>query len=190
VNAGAAPPGEMVPVWDFAVRVLHWSLVLSVAAAWLTRHSPGRWHEWLGYATLAIVAARTAWGFIGAGHARFGEFMRSPAATAAYARSVVGGREARYLGHNPLGGWMVAALLAMVALVGFTGWLYTTDRFWGIAWVERLHSTLSDVLFVVVALHIVGVVFTSARHRENLLASMLHGRKRNGGAGHGPAEGR
>jgi cytochrome b len=190
VNAGAAPPGEMVPVWDFAVRVLHWSLVLSVAAAWLTRHSPGRWHEWLGYATLAIVAARTAWGFIGAGHARFGEFMRSPAATAAYARSVVGGREARYLVHNPLGGWMVAALLAMVALVGFTGWLYTTDRFWGIAWVERLHSTLSDVLFVVVALHIVGVVFTSARHRENLLASMLHGRKRNGGAGHGPAEGR
>lgn len=190
MNAGAAPPGEMVPVWDFAVRVLHWSLVLSVAAAWLTRHSPGRWHEWLGYATLAIVAARTAWGFIGAGHARFGEFMRSPAATAAYARSVVGGREARYLGHNPLGGWMVAALLAMVALVGFTGWLYTTDRFWGIAWVERLHSTLSDVLFVFVALHIVGVVFTSARHRENLLASMLHGRKRNGGAGHGPAEGR
>ena len=190
MNAGAAPPGRMIPVWDLAVRVLHWSLVLSVAGAWLTRHSPGRWHEWLGYATLAIVAARTAWGFIGAGHARFGEFMRSPAATAAYARSVVGGREARYLGHNPLGGWMVAALLAMVALVGFTGWLYTTDRFWGIAWVERLHSTLSDVLFVFVALHIVGVAFTSARHRENLLASMLHGRKRNGGAGHGPAEGR
>ena len=190
MNAGAAPPGEMVPVWDFAVRVLHWSLVLSVAAAWLTRHSPGRWHEWLGYATLAIVAARTAWGFIGAGHARFGEFMRSPAATAAYARSVVGGREARYLGHNPLGGWMVAALLAMVALVGFTGWLYTTDRFWGIAWVERLHSTLSDVLFVFVALHIVGVVFTSARHRENLLASMLHGRKRIGDAGHRPEGGR
>ncbi len=178
MNAGAAMPQGMIPVWDLAVRVLHWSLVLSVAAAWLTRHRPGSWHEWLGYATLAIVAARTAWGFLGTGHARFADFVRSPAATSAYARTVLEGREDRHLGHNPLGGLMVVALLALVALVGFTGWLYTTDRFWGIAWVERLHSTLSDVLFVFVALHILGVAFTSKRHRENLLASMLHGRKR------------
>ncbi len=73
---------------------------------------------------------------------------------------------------------MVVALLAMVALVGFTGWLYTTDRFWGIAWVEELHSTLSDLMFAFVALHVLGVVFTSVRHRENLPGSMLHGRKR------------
>ena len=178
MNAGAAMPQGMIPVWDLAVRVLHGSLVLSVAAAWLTRHSLGGWHEWLGYATLAIVAARTAWGFLGRGHARFADFVRSPATTSAYARAVLEGREDRHLGHNPLGGWMVAALLVMVALVGFTGWLYTTDRFWGIAWVERLHSTLSDVLFVFIALHVLGVLFTSARHRENLLASMLHGRKR------------
>jgi cytochrome b len=178
VNSGAAMPQRMIPVWDLAVRVLHWSIVLTVAAAWLTRHSPGGWHEWLGYATLAIVAARTAWGFLGRGHARFADFLRAPAATCEYARAVVEAREDRHLGHNPLGAWMVVALLALVALVGFTGWLYTTDRYWGIAWVERLHSTLSDVLFVFVALHILGVLFTSKRHRENLLASMVHGRKR------------
>lgn len=167
----------MVPVWDALVRVLHWSLVLTVAAAWLTRHSPGRWHEWLGYGTLAIVGARFAWGFLGSGHARFTDFVRSLPATARYARAVLARQEARYLGHNPLGGWMVIALLSMVALVGFTGWLYTTDRFWGVPWVEALHSTLSDVLFGFVALHILGVVFTSVRHRENLVAAMLHGRK-------------
>ena len=180
-------PQGMIPVWDLAVRVLHWSLVLSVAAAWLTPAQPG---------TLARVArlrdARDRRGADGLGiprgrgHARFAEFMRSPAATAAYARDCPGSDARSALGHNPLGGWMVVALLAMVALVGFTGWLYTTDRFWGIAWVERLHSTLSDVLFVFVALHILGVVFTSKRHRENLLASMLHGRKRDGDAGTGP----
>ena len=171
----------MVPVWDALVRVLHWSLVLTVAAAWLTRHSAGRWHEWLGYATFAIVAARTAWGFLGSGHARFADFVRSFPATAGYARELLAGREARYLGHNPLGGWMVLALLSMVTLVGFTGWLYTTDRFWGVAWVETLHATLSDILFAFVALHILGVVFTSASHRENLVAAMLHGRKPAGG---------
>jgi cytochrome b len=152
--------------------------VLTVAAAWLTRHSPGRWHEWLGYATLAVVAARTIWGFIGSRHARFADFVRSASVTAAYARDVFSGREARFVGHNPLGGWMAVLLLTMVALVGATGWLYTTDRFWGVPWVEELHETLSDILFVFVALHIFGVVFTSIRHRENLPASILHGRKR------------
>jgi len=168
----------MIPVWDVPVRVLHWTLVLTVAAAWLTRHSPGRWHEWLGYATLAIIVMRTFWGFISSGHARFAGFVRPASVTIAYARAVFSGREARFIGHNPLGGWMAVALLLLVALVGFTGWLYTTDRFWGIAWVEELHETLSDILFLFVALHIVGVVFTSIRHRENLPASMLHGRKR------------
>jgi cytochrome b len=177
VNAGATA-SRLVPVWDLAVRVLHWSLVLTVVAAWLTRHSPGRWHEWLGYATLAIVAARIGWGFLGSGHARFADFVRPAGTTVGYARDVFSAREARYVGHNPLGGWMVLALLTMVALVGFTGWLYTTDRYWGIAWVEELHSTLSDLLFLFVALHILGVVFTSVRHRENLVAAMLHGRKK------------
>ena len=176
-------PGRTIPVWDALVRVLHWSLVLTVAAAWITRHSAGRWHEWLGYATLAIVAARTAWGFLGSGHARFADFLRSFPVTARYAQDVLARRESRYLGHNPLGGWMVVALLSMVTLVGFTGWLYTTDRFWGVAWVEELHETLSDILFAFVALHILGVVFTSARHRENLVAAMLHGRKPAGPSG-------
>lgn len=167
----------MIPVWDLAVRLLHWSLVATVAAAWLTRHAAGGWHEWLGYATLAIVACRVIWGFVGPGHARFADFVRPGSVTARYARAVFAGREQRYIGHNPLGGWMVVVLLAMVLLVGVTGWLYTTDRFWGVPWVEELHSTLSDVLFVFVGLHIVGVVFTSARHRENLVAAMVHGRK-------------
>ena len=178
MSAAAPESRHTIPVWDAVVRVLHWSLVLAVGAAWLTRHSPGGWHEWLGYATLAIVLARTIWGFIASGHARFASFVRPTSATVAYARAVFAKQEIRFVGHNPLGAWMVVTLLSMVALVGLTGWLYTTDRYWGVAWVEELHSTLSDILFVFVALHLLGVIFTSARHRENLVASMLHGRKR------------
>ncbi|MGQ0430633.1 MAG: cytochrome b/b6 domain-containing protein [Gammaproteobacteria bacterium] len=94
------------------------------------------------------------------------------------ARAVFAGREERFIGHNPLGGWMVVVLLSMVLLMGVTGWLYTTDRSWGVPWVEELHSTLSDVLFLFIALHILSVVFTSIRHRENLVAAMVRGRKR------------
>jgi cytochrome b len=175
---GAAPSRRMIPVWDAAVRILHWTLVLSVATAWLTRHSRGGWHEWLGYTALAVVAMRVAWGFLGAGHARFADFVQSVPATAAYAGDVLARREARYIGHNPLGGWMVVVLLVMVSLVGFTGWLYTTDRFWGVEWVEDVHKTLSNILFACVALHIAGVVYASFHHRENLVGAMVHGRKR------------
>lgn len=167
-----------IKVWDPLVRIGHWLLVLSIALAWLTRAGEGAWHEWIGYVSLAVIAVRVAWGWLGSSHARFAEFVRSPATTLRYSRQVLAGHEPRYIGHNPLGGWMIIALLLNAALAGFSGWLYTTDRFWGVEWVETLHSTLADSLLVLAAAHVAGVIFSSWRHRENLLAAMLHGRKR------------
>lgn len=167
-----------VRVWDPVVRVGHWLLVASVALAWFTHEGGGGWHEWIGYAALAIAVLRVGWGFVGPRHARFGSFVRSPSETMAYAKSVTGHREPRHLGHNPLGGWMIVALLAMVIAVGASGWLYTTDRFWGVEWVEELHEALAEALLLLVALHVGGVVFSSHRHRENLAGAMIHGRKR------------
>lgn len=171
------PPHPPVPVWDVAVRLLHWSLVASVAAAWITRHRLGPLHENLGYAALAIACARVAWGFAGRHHARFAQFVRGPAATWAYARAVGAGRAPRHLGHNPLGGWMVVALLGCIGLLGFTGWLYTTDLFWGYGWLANLHEGLGWTLLGLVALHVGGVLFTGYKHRENLVRAMVTGRK-------------
>jgi cytochrome b len=61
--------------------------------------------------------------------------------------------------------------------VGVSGWLYTTDRFWGVEWVEQLHRWLANALWTLVGLHVAGVLYASVRHRENLVAAMLHGRK-------------
>ena len=165
-------------VWDWIVRVGHWLLAISVLVAWLTRHRPGPWHEWIGYASLAIVGVRLVWGLRGSGHARFADFMCGPRETLAYARVLLGGRETRTLGHNPLGGWMIVALLVMVTIVGVSGWLYTTDRYWGVEWVETLHRWSTNGLWGLVGLHIAGVLYTSLRHRENLVGAMVHGRKR------------
>ena len=176
-----ARPG--VRVWDPLVRIGHWALVLSIVLAWLTRHGGGVWHEWIGYASLALIALRIAWGWIGSGYARFTQFVRSPAATLRYAHLVLAHREPRYLGHNPLGGWMVLALLVNVALVGITGWLFTTDAWWGDERMENIHNTFAISLLVLAAIHVTGVIVTSLRHKENLVAAMLHGRKR------APAEG-
>ena len=165
-------------VWDPLVRIGHWTLVLAVFAAWFTRHGNHDTHEILGYVALAVVALRVVWGFAGPRYARFSQFIRSPRSTLGYTGAVLKGNEPRYLGHNPLGGWMIAALLVTITAVCATGWLFTTDRFWGVKWVEELHEGLTNFLFVLVALHVTGVVVESIRHREDLIGAMVHGRKR------------
>ncbi|MEO8297980.1 MAG: cytochrome b/b6 domain-containing protein [Burkholderiales bacterium] len=172
----------MIRVWDPLVRSLHWLLAASVLAAWTSGHGLSRWfdeiHHIAGYLAVFAVVVRTVWGFVGARHARFGQFVRSPRATWVYARQLRARCEPRYIGHNPLGGWMVLVLLVTVACLSLSGFLYTTDWLWGYAWLSDLHATLAWVILGLVLGHVAGVVLMSLRHGENLVAAMLHGRKR------------
>jgi len=173
----AAKPGE-VRVWDPVVRVLHWSLALSVIGAWVTHEVGGAVHEILGYAALALVGLRLVWGVVATGQARWSAFLRSPSRSWAYALQVWHGEEKRHLGHNPLGGWMIVALLGTVGVASLSGWLFVTDEFWGVKWVEDLHAFFGNLLLILIPVHVAGVIFTSRRQRENLVAAMWHGRKR------------
>lgn len=174
----SSPETGTVKVWDPVVRLSHWLLVASVALAWITTEGYGRWHERTGYLALAVAVVRIFWGFTGPRYARFSQFLRSIRHTLAYARSVIASRQPRYLGHNPLAGWMALALLLMILLVTGTGVLYTTDTYWGVEWVEELHELLAYLMLPLIALHIIGAIATSRHHKENLVASMLHGIKR------------
>ena len=165
-------------VWDPLVRIAHWTLAASVALAWFTRVGGGAWHERIGYVSLAIIAIRVLWGWCGSRYARFSHFVRGPRTTVAYARETFSGREPRYIGHNPLGGWMIVALMVGVTVTAGSGWLYTTDRFWGVSWVETLHRVSTNVLLTFVLGHVLGVLYASYHHRENLIGAMFHGRKR------------
>ena len=171
----------MRPVWDRFVRALHWMLVASVTLAWLSTvallRAIGFTHQGAGYVALAAVLLRIVWGFGPSRHARFAQFVRGPRITLAYARAVAARREPRYLGHNPLGAWMVLALMACVIGLALSGWLYTTDRFFGNETVDAIHQVLAWTLLVLIGLHVFGVIFTSLRHRENLVRAMLDGRK-------------
>ena len=185
VKAGIAPMprAESIPVWDPLVRAAHWSLVLAVVAAYATGDDGGRWHERLGYAALAIVALRILWGFAGPRRARFTDFVRAPAAIAGYVRALLGGREPRYLGHNPLGGAWILLLLALVIGAGVTGWAMvglTEDEAEAI---EDVHEAFSNGLIAAAAIHVAGVVWESLRHGENLARAMVTGRKRAPGPG-------
>ncbi len=172
-----------VRIWDRFVRIFHWSLVASFAVAWLAGDDWKSLHLWAGYAAGALIAMRIVWGVIGTRYARFSQFVRSPLTVASYLRDVATGREARYLGHNPAGGAMIVALLVTLAGLCLSGWLLTTDAYFGSEFMEDLHEFLANVALALVGFHLAGVVLTSIRHRENLVRAMVTGVKRAPSAG-------
>jgi len=180
ISEQRAVPKEIgtVRVWDSAVRLFHWSLVLCFAIAYVTADEIDTVHEYTGYAILGLVLFRLIWGVVGTRYARFSQFIRSPRQVIRYLLDISQGRERRYLGHNPVGAAMIVALLLMLIGTGSTGWLMTTDTFWGIEWVEEVHELLANLGLVLIGLHVAGVVLASVRHRENLVRAMVTGRKR------------
>ena len=165
-------------VWDPFIRIFHWGLVLSFAIAWLTRHSSENIHHWAGYFAAGLIGLRLIWGWLGTPYARFSQFVRDPATVWRYLLAILSGREARYVGHNPAGGAMVIALLAGVLCTALTGWMMTTDAYFGVEWVGRLHEAIAKVVGLLVLVHIGGVLLASFRHHENLIKAMITGRKR------------
>ena len=172
------PPEAEVLVWDVPVRVFHWLLVFSVAGAWLSAESERWrwWHETLGYTTLGLMAFRLVWGCLGTRHARFADFVRSPAVVWAYVLKMVRMRAPRHVGHNPLGAWAVLALIALTTLAGVSGWLIADGDAPG--WLEEAHELAANALMATIGVHVLGVLFSGWLHRENLVRAMLTGRKR------------
>ncbi len=171
----------MIRVWDPFVRAAHWLLAASFAAAWLSSESAEGLHDAAGYAAGALVALRVVWGFLGPGYARFAQFVRSPETVIGYLRAIRNGCERRYIGHNPAGGAMIVVLLAAMAAATVSGWLLTTDAFWGSAALQHVHSALAHGVLALVGLHLAGVLLASLRHRENLVRAMVVGAKRAAG---------
>ena len=176
---------KTIIVWDPFVRLFHWLFALAILLAWFSHEWRGTgrsWHEWFGYAALGLAGLRIIWGFVGPRFARFSDFLHLPGHSLRYLADTIAGREKRYIGHNPLGGLMVLALLLVALGCGVTGY-YLTDRssvFLGLGHhqQEEVHELLGNLFVLLVPLHILGVVWESVRHKENLARAMVTGRKR------------
>jgi cytochrome b len=178
--AGGAVPPATVKVWDLFVRLFHWSLVGLFVVAYATGDEVERVHIAAGYAVAALLALRIIWGFVGPRRARFRSFVRPPREVLAYLCNVVLFKAPRHLGHNPAGGMMIIALTGMLAATCVTGYMMTTDAYWGAKWVEETHEVLANATVGLIALHVLGVLVASFQHRENLVKAMVTGRKHQG----------
>jgi cytochrome b len=179
IEAGGGKPPATVKVWDLFVRCFHWSLVGLFVTAYLTGDEIEQVHVAAGYAIAALLVSRIVWGFVGPRHARFRAFVRSPRAVLAYLRDAAHFRARRHLGHNPAGGAMIIALFATLTGTCVTGYMMTTDAFWGAEWMEELHAAMANITVALIVLHVLGVLVASFEHRENLVMAMMTGRKRN-----------
>lgn len=179
-------------VWDLPLRLFHWLLVLALAGSWIT-HELGveymDWHMRLGYLVLGLIVFRLLWGFVGPRHARFGQFLRGPGAVVAYVRDWLAGRTRVSAGHNPLGGWSVLAMLAVVSVQAVTGLFNTDDVLTSGPWhgavsddladtASWLHAVNFNLLLALAGLHVAAILAYWLRLRIDLATAMFTGRKR------------
>ena len=166
-----------VKVWDWPVRVFHWTLAASVIGAYVTGESEDfeRLHHTLGWVAAGLIAFRVVWGLVGTRYARFNEFIRGPAQVWAYIKSLRSGQPQHFVGHNPVGAVAVILLMGLTALSIYTGWLALAED--AAEWLEEAHEIAANTLITVVLVHVIGVLWSSRTHGENLLKAMLTGRK-------------
>jgi cytochrome b len=190
-NVPQTPAVEQHTVWDLPVRVFHWTLVAAIIGAFVTNRlgvSYFKYHVWCGYTVIVLVVFRVVWGFVGTRHAQFWNFVCGPAATLRYAIGLLRGHELRYAGHNPLGAWMVLALLFALGLQASLG-LFSNDEIFNVGplygYVSKdlslqltsLHRYLFYWILGAIAIHVLAVMAHHVFEKANLLHAMITGRK-------------
>ncbi len=188
----AAASGAAIRVWDLPTRLFHWLLVLLATVSFVTGYHGGLWMQYhiaSGCAIFGLVFFRTVWGFVGGRHARFSSFVKGPAAVLRYAGSLPRRASEKYLGHNPLGGWSVMAMLIALLVQCATGLFASDDIFTEgplYRWVSKaasdrltqVHRINQEILLLLIAVHIAAILFYLVFKRDNLIAPMVTGRKR------------
>ena len=192
-DTSLAADGDLVaiPVWDLPSRLFHWLLVILVAVSFTTGNIGGnamQYHEWSGFAILILLVFRITWGFVGSRTTRFSDFVKGPAAVWRYANALVRGHSECYLGHNPLGGWSVLAMLLALLIQAATG-LFANDDIitagplylWVSKpvsdWLTGVHRLNRYLVIVLAATHVFAVLFYLLVKHENLIKPMISGIK-------------
>ncbi len=175
-------------VWDLPTRIFHWAFVVSIAGAYISgeRGALGV-HELFSLLALGLIMFRLIWGVVGYETARFSHFLTTPAHILAYARSVMARKSSPHIGHNPLGGLAVIALLLVMGAMAVTG-LWTGDDILyeaplpilGIApdlaapmgsWHQDIHKWVIPLI----ALHVLAILAHRLWLGEKLVGRMISG---------------
>ncbi|MEJ2154128.1 MAG: cytochrome b/b6 domain-containing protein [Desulfobacteraceae bacterium] len=190
-SKSAVDPSRPILIWDLPTRIFHWMLVVAVAASFATGKLGGTWmayHKLSGYIIFSLLLFRLIWGIFGGHHAQFINFVRGPGAVLGYARSMLRRDMPGHLGHNPLGGWSVLAMLITLMIQVVTGLFANDDIFtegplydWVSKatsdWLTKIHKLNQEVILALVAIHVMAILFYLVIKGDNLIQPMITGYK-------------
>lgn len=176
--------------WDLPVRLTHWLFVICLAVSWWTAEQRlMNLHRYSGYTLLGLLLFRIYWGFAGSSTARFSSFVKGPRAVMEYLRRTRAA-SASVIGHSPLAGWSVLAILCLLTLQVVLG-LFVTDvdglesgplshlvSFETGRQLSQWHETVFNVILAWCALHLAALTYYLVVQRNNLVSAMFTGRKR------------
>ncbi len=169
-------------VWDLPTRLFHWTLVVLLAALFVSGQFGGLSlvvdrqvlgmevtiflgnmdvHMLLGQAVLALVLFRLMWGVVGSSTARFTSFVRGPRPLMAYVGAILRGEVPATTGHNPAGALVILGMLGLLLVQGGLGLFGNDDIFSQGPLADKVGKDTSDRLTVLhgqVFLVLAGVV--------------------------------
>jgi len=166
-------------IWDLPTRVSHWALAAAVLLAYFIppRVASGSMlsglHVVCGVTAALLLVSKLLWGLVGTKHARFRSLLFTPAEVTRYVASAVRGQGPYFAGHNPASALVICVAFVLLASTVASGLLMNSG---GRVW-EPVHEVAPNLLIALVAIHIVGVLLATFRHKENYVASMFSGMK-------------
>lgn len=178
---------KIIRIWDLPIRLFHWILVACIVSSIISVNIGGnamQWHADFGYCILTLLIFRIVWGLIGSTHARFINFIPTPARLLEF----IQGKSKLTLGHNPLGALSVMGLLMALLVQACTG-LFADDEivFQGplakhvsestVGLLSQVHHANQFVIYALIALHLSAIFFYQKIKGENLIKPMLLGDK-------------
>jgi cytochrome b len=183
---------QPVRVWDLPTRVFHVLLLLSMVGLIITGEVGGgvmQLHFYFGYLVLSLLFFRLVWGVIGGRWSRFGSFVPTPARVKTYLQDLLAGRHTPAVGHNPMGALSVIAMLTLLLIQVFSGfisddeiaasgpWTPFVPGDW-VALATEYHSEVGKTLLIIlVVLHVASILFYKRFHNEDLVTPMVQGDK-------------
>ena len=178
-----------IKVWDLSTRVFHWGMIALLAALWWTAEEGHmEWHQICAYTLASMLIFRLIWGFIGSETSRFSHFVSSPKKAIQYIKDAKSSKvNHNHIGHNPIGGYMVVMLLALLAAQFITG-LYSTDDIFtegplystvsgdiadSLTW---LHKNIFYLILGLAVVHVIAVI-THSLKGDKIVPAMFTGKK-------------
>ena len=183
-------------IWDLPTRLFHWALVTLFLVSWASAEFDYfTIHYYSGYGMFVLILFRLLWGLVGSDTSRLTACLSTPATLFSYLGELFSRKPGNDVGHNPLGGLGVLALLGLLVAQVTTG-LFAQDidfinsgplsgliSFDAGNQASDLHHLIFDILLILIGVHLSAVAFHEGFKNERLISAMLWGWRRYGDDG-------